>query len=73
VGWFERLSVTRVSTAEADPVKWQVMGRWADQDGQAIEIVAPSVYVFEIGSLVLGLLENDWGPLDLWAWIATHS
>jgi hypothetical protein len=72
VGWLERVSVTRASGVRVDPAKWEVMGRWADEDGHAIEIVAPSVSACEIASLVLGLLESDWGPLDAWAWIATH-
>lgn len=73
MGWLERVSVTRASGARVDPAKWEVLSRWADEAGQAIEIVVPCAFAFEIGSLMLGLLEQEWGPLDLWAWTATHS
>jgi hypothetical protein len=54
-------------------VKWQAVATWADRDGQEIEIVAPSVFAFDMTSLLHGLLEEAWGPLDYWTWIATHS
>lgn len=72
MAWLESVSLTRVGAAGVDPVQWACRARWADRDGQAIEIVAPSVSPFEMHSLVDGLLDFAWGPLDLWTWIATH-
>jgi hypothetical protein len=73
VGWLESVSLTRAGAAGVDPVKWVCQGRWADKDGQSIVIVAPSVWPYELDSLLHGLLVQSWGPLDLWSWIATHS
>jgi hypothetical protein len=72
MGWVERICLTRASSAGVDPVQWAATVRWSEGGGLATEITAPCVYPFEIGSLVLGLLESDWGPLDLWTWIVTH-
>jgi hypothetical protein len=72
VGWLENVLLTRAGSAGVDPVKWECRARWADKDGQAIEIVAPSVWPYEIDSLIAGLLVEAWGPLDLWTWIASH-
>jgi hypothetical protein len=73
VGWLESLTLRRAGSAGLDPVQWGVTARWADKDGQAIEIVVPSVWPYEMHSLMAGLLETGWGPLDLWTWTATHS
>lgn len=72
MGWLESVSLTRVGSAGVDPVAWGCRARWADKDGQAIEIVVPSVWPYELDSLIPGLLVDTWGPLDLWAWIASH-
>jgi hypothetical protein len=72
VGWLESVSFQRAGSAGLDPVSWVCRSRWADKDGQAIEIVAPSVFPSELASLVEGLLQEAWGPLDVWTWIATH-
>jgi hypothetical protein len=73
VGWLESVTWTRAGSAGVDPVKWDCRARWADKDGQAIEIVVPSVWPYEMPSLVQGLHDDAWGPLNLWTWIATHS
>ena len=72
MGWLETVSLTRAGAAGVDPVEWRVVMRWADKDGQAIEIVAPSVSLYALHSLVDGLVRDAWGPLDVWTWIATH-
>jgi hypothetical protein len=73
MGWLHSFSLTRATSVGVDPAEWVMTCRWADSDGQAIEISAPHVGVFELHSLVDGLLSSLWGPLDLWSWIATHS
>jgi hypothetical protein len=72
-GWLESLFVARVGPATVDPVEWELTARWADDNGCRIEMCARSVPTFEMPSLLRGLLEQLWGPLDVTAWINIHE
>ncbi len=73
MGWLRSVSLIRATSAGVDPAEWVATIRWVDSAAIACEIVAPPVGVYELCSLVDGLLESDWGPLDVWTWTVTHS
>lgn len=71
--WLRSVSCMAVTSAGVDPAGWQVTSEWEEVGGGRIEITAPCVWPFELPSLLAGLLEMHWGPLDIYEWVARHS